>query len=259
MIISEYKGWRGSKCERYTVQLVRPPCSSVELVDGMTDPVQMMAKVQNTYSGVLANELLPEEKVERFFEDAARTKLQTPSEMFYTVWLIKDVTRAFTHQAVRTRIGASFAQESMRFFGLHGVYKVMASQGITANATWLSMYAKSVFNAVEVYDELVEDGASSEDARGVLPTNICTALFFGCAFSTLQHIYEQRVCCQAQQGEWIPILLAMKRLLRERYGKDIAGMLKAPVELGRPCGYNASFDRPCKWKGKSDITESDLQ
>lgn len=247
-LYEERKFWRGSVSQEYTIQLVRPPCSTVELVDAMSDPAQMMAKVQGTYRGVLSNDPVLEEAIAKMFEDTDATKLQTPAEMFYMVWLIKDVTRAFTHQLVRTRVGASFAQESMRFFGLHGVYKAMITHGITKNSTWTSIYSKGIYNSIEAYDILVEDGAPSEDARGVLPTNICTATFFGVAMSTLQHIYTQRMCCQAQQGEWQPILSQMRLILKNKFGKDVGNMLAAPYEKGIPCGYRASFDRPCIWQ-----------
>jgi thymidylate synthase ThyX len=108
----------------------------------------------------------------------------------------------------------------------------------------------SMVSSINHYDEFVRNGVSSEDARAVLPTNIMTSLFVNISMRTLQGIYIQRMCCQAQQGEWQVVLPQMKKLIRDTDGEIVSSMLTAPYERGESCGYRASFDRPCIWEKK---------
>ena len=231
----------------YTVNIVRSGCCEVSLISAMTDPEQMIAKVSQTYTGTLEDVDLPKEKVDVFFADQMRTKLTTPLEMLYMVFLVKNVSRALTHQFVRTRI-ASYAQESMRFLGSKAEYNVLASSRMPSNS--LNLYSYAINYSIKTYEDLLSVGISSEDARGVLPTNILTGLFVGISMKTLQHVYEQRMCCQAQPGEWQPILTKMKEAINWTLGEKIASLLSAPYERGEPCGYRASYDRPCVWSNK---------
>jgi thymidylate synthase (FAD) len=210
----------------------------------MHDPEQIIAKLSNGYTGVYDGEDLPQEKVKLYFEDQMRTKLHGPMEMLFFVFLVKNVSRAMTHQFVRTRL-ASFVQESMRFMGSKDIYNVLISTRLSKRAA--EIYTKSVSSSVLDYEELIALGTSSEDARGVLPTNIMTSLYVGLPLNSLQHVYEQRMCCQAQPGEWQPMLTKMKEAVRNSCGENVASLLSAPYERGEACGYRASYDRPCVW------------
>lgn len=228
----------------YEVRVVRIGIADVKLVDITSNPAQTLARVTNTYNGKLSAETLPEEEVTKIIDDIFRTKLQTPMEHVHFVWLISNVTRAFTHQLVRYRVGTSFAQESMRFYGKHGIYRVL---GTHLKPGEREAYGEAAARAIQGYVDLVDEGTADEDARGLLPTNILTDIFFDCSLRTLQGIMPQRLCCQAQQGEWQPILRKMRDLVAEKDPR-LESLLRAPYEVGQPCGYRASFDRPCKWQ-----------
>lgn len=232
---------------RFTINLVHTGCEFVELIDSIQNPSQTIAKVSRTYKGILSSLPASQEDVDLYLSDQMRTKLTTPLEMFYVVFLIHNVSRAFTHQLVRTRL-ASYAQESMRFYGAQDEYNVL--QPFMKDGLSMEMYKHRVRDSIIAYERMIAMGESSEDARGVLPTNILTKIFMGASIKTLQHIYEQRMCCQAQQGEWQPVLRQMKALLINKFGEDIGNLLSAPYERGEPCGYRASYDRPCAWTKK---------
>jgi thymidylate synthase ThyX len=247
--------WRTTQATDITnlfeVQLLRTPASQVHLVSKTENPSQLVAKVTNTYKGILDPYDIEDPAVIRqAFEDMSRTKLQTPTEMLHFLFLIKGVTRAFTHQLVRYRIGTSFAQESMRFYGKHKIYKVLIT-GNCATGGNIETYGRGIAGAILAYETLVDKGVPSEDARGLLPTNILTDIYFDVSMRTLQNIYTQRMCCQAQPGEWQPIMKAIKTLITAECGEDVGNMLSAPYERGVPCGYRASFDRPCIWSNKN--------
>lgn len=259
---SEMVVWRTTmntgKNSIFEVNVLKPPVAKVALIDCNQNPYQMIAKVTSTYKGTLEpDDILDQAVINQALDDLKKTKLQTPMEMLHFVFLIKDVTRAFTHQLVRYRVGTSFAQESMRFYGAKNVYRVLAT-GDCATAENLDRYARGVAHSIWCYAQLIEDGSPSEDARGILPTNILTSIFFDCSMRTLQQIYTQRMCCQAQQGEWQVVLPQMKKLIKYEMGEGIADVLSAPYERGEPCGYRASFDRPCIWDSKRKKEMEDL-
>jgi len=231
-----------------TIEFVTLPISTVEFVDGITDPFQTVAKMSRGYGGIYSNDPCTEDEIAQAIKDMNSTKLGTPLETVEVIFLIHDVSRAFTHQQVRTRIGASFVQESMRFLGHQGKYRIMVSGEIFRNSEAFEAYQQACFTSIWTYEEMLKIGIPGEDARDILPHGICTRLFVGYAMSTLRTVYAQRMCCQAQPGQWQHILRQMKRILIEKYGERMTDMLSAPYERGEPCGYRASFDRPCTWQ-----------
>lgn len=87
-------------------------------------------------------------------------------------FLVTGVSRAYTHQQVRTR-AASYAQQSMRVVNVSDfdyVFTDRNKQSLRAMA--LLRNALGVVKAT--YAELIEAGQPVEDARGILPTNIAT-------------------------------------------------------------------------------------
>ena len=234
-------------CGTFKVQLVDLREPTVTFVDGPRNPLGTIAKLSRGYKGIYSNSTPSDEEIKNAIDDINDTKLQTPYEMMSFVFLIGDVTRSFTHQLVRTRVGASYVQESMRFIGHKGVYKVLASHKVKIRGSY-DFYLKTVSDAIWAYEALLNLGVPGEDARDVLPHGIMTQVFVGYALSALVKVYSQRVCCQAQPGQWQIIAKKMKELLIEEYGDKISLAVSAPFERGEPCGYRASFDRPCSWQ-----------
>lgn len=234
--------------DNFTVEIVSLGESRVEFVDGMKRPMETLTTLSEGYEGIYRQREHSSEDIQRAITNMNKTKLNTPLEMIMNVFLFTGVTRAFTHQLVRTRIGASFVQESMRFLGHQGVYRVLALGGVSRNSQALIKYSDAIRTSIVSYEDLIRDGVSSEDARGVLPTNILTAAYVGYAMTTLRTVYSQRMCCQAQPGEWQIVMRDVKKVLVAEYGSQMNDMISAPYERGEPCGYRASFDRPCTWQ-----------
>lgn len=244
LVETEYTTERGTF---FRVEFVGPGYATVDLVTATEDSEKVMYLTTRAYKGIYHLFDIEDYPMEKAFEDIANTKLQTPLEMVHMTWLLRNVSRAFTHQIVRYRVGTAFVQESMRFLGMKDCFRVLVTHK-AADPENIEQYVHASVKSIATYVDLLEDGVPSEDARGVLPTNILTNLFFDCSLRTLQGIFPQRLCCQAQQGEWQPILLEMRKKIREYMGDRIADLLRAPYELGKPCGYRASFDRPCIWQ-----------
>lgn len=243
------------KFGHYRIEFLKPAAAQVTLCSFTSSPDWVMYLTTRAYKGIYYLDYNNTYTPAQAFDDIQKTKLQTPLEMVHMLWLLNDVTRAFTHQLVRYRVGTAFVQESMRFFGMHSVFKVLItgeaarSKGGLTDVPWPD-YIEGATKAIESYVEMIDRGIPDQDARGVLPTNILTNIYFDCSMRTLQNIFPQRLCCQAQQGEWQPILREMRKQISEKMGDQVEHLLRAPYEKGEDCGYRASFDRPCVWTKK---------
>jgi flavin-dependent thymidylate synthase len=88
------------------------------------------------------------------------------------VFMIEGVSRAFTHQFVRSR-NASYAQQTMRVLNM-GEYDYVMTDRVAQD-----VQARGIVDIVNEnirlgYNKLIELGVPAEDARGILPTNIST-------------------------------------------------------------------------------------
>jgi flavin-dependent thymidylate synthase len=113
----------------------------------------------------------PEEKKMAELEYMANT-IPSSWEFCDYVFMIEGVSRAFTHQFVRSRQG-SYAQQTMRVLNM-GEYDYVHTDRVKAD-----VQARSIVDIVNEnirlgYNKLIELGLPAEDARGLLPTNIST-------------------------------------------------------------------------------------
>ena len=131
-------------------------------------------------------------------------------------WLVCDVSRAFTHQFVRSR-QFSFAQQTMRVLNVDGwTYEIGPSIqiGEWTEATDEEKKRAIVYNGTmnfiaNAYNELIALGAEVEDARGVLPTNIRTNILAKCNLRTFVETVRKRSSPRTQ-GEYRRVLEEMK-------------------------------------------------
>ena len=93
-------------------------------------------------------------------------------EFFDITFLIEGVSRAFTHQFVRNR-QCSYAQQTMRILNVSG-FRYITGPSISDNENLRVMYDTMMMQINDMYNTLIDNGAKIEDARGILPTNICT-------------------------------------------------------------------------------------
>lgn len=134
-------------------------------------------------------------------------------------FLIQDVTRAFTHQFVRSR-QFSFAQQTMRVLNVEGWNYLT---GPTIDSTKIKYgedisrkdsYDGAMAVIADTYDELIESGAEIEDARGILPTNILTNIVAKCNMRTFVELVRKRSSPRTQD-EYRNVLEHMKECVRE--------------------------------------------
>lgn len=238
------------KQHEFRIEFWAGEVAEVQLVSAPTDAARALAVTTKGYTGKYDNQLDPTEVAQQL-HDLKNTKLGTPAEMLNFVFLVRDVPRSWTHQAVRTRIGAAVVQESTRFIGARDVYKVLVPKTAHKNGIIDPSYLIGNMQAIEAYEMmLTHEGVASQDARNLLPHSMLTHMYWSLTLRALMGIYEVRWCCQAEPSTWIPVMKQMKTLITESCGAEVADFLSAPIMRGQSCGFNASFDRPCEWKAR---------
>jgi flavin-dependent thymidylate synthase len=163
--------------------------------------------------------------------------IQSSWEFCDYVFLIDGVSRAFTHQLVRTRQG-SYAQQSQRTVDMEGFDYVVTGEvsldgkphlcrtGIPVSGSWLAEVYEGVRDPVHAdnwnhvtmrainfgYAKMRELGVPPQDARGVLPTNVATNIVGKFNLRTLADMAKLRLCTRTQ-GEYQDVFREMRKLV----------------------------------------------
>ena len=146
---------------------------------------------------------------ERINQELAYMANTIPSSWEFVEYkfLIEDVTRAFTHQFVRTRTG-SYAQQTMRVLNVNG-WTYGTGPTIEGEPSLKQDYDQAMADISATYDSLISMGAKIEDARGVLPTNIHTNIVAKFDLRTMADTARKRASSRTQ-GEYRDVMDAMK-------------------------------------------------
>jgi thymidylate synthase (FAD) len=191
----------------------------VTLVDYTQQAARMLVLAKNTRLD-MNDDLL--EKIGGMDGLAINEELQyiantVPSswEFVHYTFLIQDVSRAFTHQFVRTRTG-SFAQQTMRVndmsdFGFIWPEKIAKAKNADAR-----IEVNSALNKIkDAYYLLVnENGIAPEDARSILPTNISTNILASFNLRSLSDLIKSRSGGRTQK-EYRAVVKAMADAVQE--------------------------------------------
>lgn len=120
---------------------------------------------------------------------------------------IQGVTRAFTHQLVRTRT-ASYAQEAQRVVNKTDFANLKPDTVIAVdNGDHWDELMKHISDCYAWYQA---HGVPNQDCRGVLPTNVLTNIITKMNLRTLADIVGKRENLRAQ-GEYADVVRGMKR------------------------------------------------
>lgn len=127
-------------------------------------------------------------------------------------FLIERVTRAFTHQLVRTR-HASYAQQTMRVLDVSTGpgWEYLTGPSITGMNN--KRYDVQMDAIADTYKQMIKEGAEVQDARGILPTNILTNITMKINMRTFIELCRKRVSPRVQD-EYRTVLEGMKMAVR---------------------------------------------
>lgn len=130
--------------------------------------------------------------------------IQSSWEFVNYTFHISEVTRAFTHQLVRTRTG-SYAQQSMRTVDVSGADYMVPEFD---NQVDELLYTASMNQSMNSYQRMIDEGIPIQDARGVLPTNIHTEIIAQFDLRTIHNMGLLRLCTRTQ-GEYQKVFKMM--------------------------------------------------
>jgi len=182
----------------------------VKLVNFTEDAKNLLLFTKNTrlmHSGSSYRDItLWSEEKKQAELDYMLTTIKSSWEFIDYTFDIRGVSRAFTHQFVRTRTG-SYAQQSMRTVNMKG-FDYVTNKSFDDYPKAKKVYEETMKHIAEKYAELVDMGVHEEDARGILPTNICTNIVAKFNLRTLHEMAKSRLSPRAQ-GEFREVFQEM--------------------------------------------------
>jgi thymidylate synthase (FAD) len=161
---------------------------------------------------------------------------------------IEGVSRALTHQLVRSRL-ASFAQRSQRYVNESGFALVTPKTIIDSKTkdgfglTALDYYKKTMTTISEGYAGLINLGIPAEDARFVLPNACESVIDMKMNLRELMHFMNERLCTCAQ-WEIREMAQVMKKLVIEQETK-FNRYLVPKCESNSPYNFCTEEKRRC--------------
>lgn len=179
----------------------------VTLVSVTPDALTLLLRTKNTRLAHGDDPATWSEAKRQEHLDYMRDTIKSSWEFCDYVFEIEGVTRAFTHQLVRTRTG-SYAQEAMRVVDARE-HPVEVPPAIAENPLWETYWTNAVGAAMGGYAALIDRGAAPQDARGLLPTNITTSIMAKFNLRTLHDMAKLRLCTRTQ-GEYQDVFRAMR-------------------------------------------------
>lgn len=166
-------------------------------------------RVRMSPMGFEAIRAMPPEDKARELEYMANT-IRSSWEFCDYTFMLEDVTRAFTHQLVRHRHG-SYAQQTQQVLKIDpSRVKEPSFSSDVARSIWF----RSVSDLAASYEELLEQGATVEQARGILPQNVLTNIVAKFNLRTLVDLFHQRISPR-NLGEFRDVALAMRQAVLE--------------------------------------------
>ena len=128
------------------------------------------------------------------FEGVVPNALEAVSLTF----AISGVSRATTHQLVRTRVGASFGQQSLRANNASGFNVRIPRTTRMLAPSAMKAYRNSLPHLRKLYDELIAAGVPYQDARYFLPMATETSIVASYNLLSLIGTVQRRICNRMQ-------------------------------------------------------------
>lgn len=238
----------------------------VFLLNATPDPLGTCAADMRMYRGDPVYNLseITDEQRKWAWGELSKTHLNTPLEGVSLKFMLEGVTRSFTHQMVRQRVGAYYVQESLRFAVKRGLASETAlPPSITKTDEGPGKIWQDTVNAIETaYNQLVDAGVPAEDARGLLPHAVTTRILYHTNLRALFEHAGNRLCTQAQ-FEWRSVFLQIMRAIGEYGSPDERWqwqMISRPTKhtftpicyrLGR-CAFMSELDRGCTIRDRAN-------
>lgn len=142
-------------------------------------------------------------------------------------FVFADVSRVFTHELVRHRVGTAMSQESLRFVRLDRLSAYVPVH-IKESEEGMSIFTKTMEQLEEIQAQLAKvydiDSEKKFDRkkkltsafRRVAPIGVATTIGWSCNFRTLRHVIEMRTEPSAEE-EIRFVFGKLYELIKDRY------------------------------------------
>lgn len=163
-------------------------------------------------------------------------------EFVHYTFEILNVSRAFTHQLVRTRT-ASFAQQALRVVDVRD-FEIVLGPSYKGNEAAQKITQECVDKISETYGALIDAGIPVEDARGILPTNIATNILMSINLRALADMVMKRMANERVQAEYRAVVRRMLLEVLAVHPWAVKFLVPDPVEAKKELGELISEHMP---------------
>jgi len=197
----------------------------VRLLDHSHDPIRSLYIAYRTCYSTLTpiqileridDERITREQMLSFVEERLKTGHVSPLEQVWFEYVLSGVSRAFSHQFVRHRVGISFEQQSQRYVVYKNGRFPYTVPDTVREAGFADRMNSLMADVGALYAEMVASGVPGEDARFVLPNATNTNFKITINFAALLHVGDLRLCTRAQ-WEFRRVVSMMRSELYKRY------------------------------------------
>ncbi len=234
----------------------------VILISHTPEPLRALYLAYRTcYSSKRPSEILEEyenakktpgglERLRAFFTARFSEGHTSPLEQVVFEFIISGVSRAFSHQFVRHRVGISFEQQSQRYVRFKsGDIEYVTPPSIKKDPARLTVYMSVLERIAEGYEFLIQSGVPAEDARFLLPNAATTNLKVSVNLAEMLHIGDLRLCTRAQweirfvvakmRAEIMRAVPELGVLIQPKCGERRKGYCDESLEAWRKCPLGA--------------------
>lgn len=183
---------------------------------------------------------MPEDDATKFARKGLKAFHRTAIEYVNLIFVIKNVSRAFQQQLTRTR-HASYSIQSMRVvtkdgFASGGRYTMPPS----LNENQKRAFHQNMLIIEEMYERMLHEGVSVEDARGILPLNIHSDISLCINLNALYHMLSQRFCVNTQ-WEYRQVAAQIKEQVADKLGVMFSALMDAPCVKPKKCPMREEY------------------
>ena len=196
----------------------------VKLMSSFYPSQAMNEMVQATHSATVPSADFRDPRMRASLEGRGMWMLQ---EIPQYVFRITGVSRIFTHQLVRQRIGVTFMQQCTGDTDFRHA-DIIVPGCIANNRDQYEAFETCCLEAKIAYAMLLDTHIPAQSARYLLPMSISTYIYMQASLATLVALYKKRCCTMSQTWE-----MAL-----------FAGRLKTELLCYRP-GLIRLFEEPC--------------
>jgi len=227
---------------------------AVTLLSHSPDPIRSLYMAYRTcYSSLtpqevaarIADERISRETMLAFVEERLKTGHTSPLEQVWFEFAISGVSRAFSHQFVRHRVGISFEQQSQRYVTYKGGRFPYTVPETVEKAGLAGEMERLFEEAGALYERMVAAGVPAEDARFLLPNATNTNFKVTVNLQSLLHICDLRLCTRAQwefrkvaalmRAEVMKVEPVLGRMLQPKCGERRLGYCDEEYEAWEAC------------------------